>query len=43
MKELCGTGIAMGNAIDAVKEKADAVIGSNEADGIAMYLENRLI
>ena len=39
MLELCGKGIAMGNAIDAVKEKADLVIGSNDEDGIAEYLE----
>ena len=38
MLELCGKGIAMGNAIDAVKEKADLVIGSNDEDGIASFL-----
>jgi len=39
MLRLCGTGVAMGNAIDAVKEAADIVIGSNDADGIAAFLE----
>lgn len=39
MLELCGKGIAVGNAIEAVKEKADLVIGSNDEDGIAEYLE----
>jgi len=39
MLKLCGTGVAMGNAIDAVKEAADIVIGSNDEDGIAEYLE----
>ena len=39
MLQLCGTGIAMGNAIDEVKKKADLVIGSNDEDGIAEYLE----
>lgn len=39
MLQLCGKGIAMGNAIDPVKQKADLVIGSNEEDGIAEYLE----
>ena len=43
MLKLCGTGVAMGNAIDSVKEAADIVIGSNDADGIAKYLEQRLI
>lgn len=38
MLELCGTGVAMGNAIKEVKEKADRVIGSNDEDGIAEYL-----
>ena len=38
MLKLCGKGIAMGNAIDEVKEKADLVIGSNDEDGIAEYL-----
>ncbi len=38
MLELCGLGIAMGNAIEEVKERADLVIGSNEEDGIAKYL-----
>lgn len=39
MLELCGRGIAMGNAIAEVKKKADLIIGSNEEDGIAAYLE----
>ncbi|MBO5346634.1 MAG: HAD hydrolase family protein, partial [Lachnospiraceae bacterium] len=39
MLQLCGTGIAMGNAIEEVKAVADRVIGSNDEDGIARYLE----
>lgn len=38
MLTLCGTGVAMGNAIDSVKAAADIVIGSNDEDGIAEYL-----
>lgn len=38
MLKLCGKGIAMGNAIEEVKENADEVIGSNDEDGIAEYL-----
>lgn len=38
MLELCGKGIAMGNAINEVKEKADLIIGSSDEDGIAKYL-----
>lgn len=40
MLELCGKGIAMGNAIEEVRKRADLVIGSNDEDGIAAYLEN---
>lgn len=43
MLQLCGTGIAMGNAIDEVKEKANLVIGSNDEDGISKYLESVLM
>ncbi len=43
MLELCGLGIAMGNAIDAVKEKADVVIGSNDEDGIAAFIEENIL
>lgn len=42
MLKLCGMGIAMGNAIAEVKEIADQVIGSNEEDGVADYLESML-
>ena len=40
MLELCGLGVAMGNAIDEVKNKADIVIGSNDEDGIADFIES---
>ena len=40
MLRLCGRGIAMGNAIDEVKAATDFVIGSNDEDGIAVYLES---
>lgn len=43
MLTLCGKGIAMGNAIDEVKEKADVVIGSNDEDGIAEYLRSEFL
>ena len=38
MLKLCGTGIAMDNAVSDVKKQADLVIGSNDEDGIANYL-----
>lgn len=40
MLKLCGVGVAMGNAIDEVKAIADCVIGDNDHDGIANYLES---
>ena len=43
MLKLCGTGVAMGNAIDSVKEASDIVIGSNDEDGIAKYLEEMIL
>ena len=42
MLKLCGIGIAMGNAINEVREQADLVIGSNDEDGIAEYLAGKL-
>lgn len=41
MLQLCGRGIAMGNAIPPVKAIADEVIDTNDADGIAKYLTAR--
>ncbi len=42
MLKICGTGVAMGNGILEVKAAADACIGSNDEDGIAIYLERGL-
>ncbi|WP_455714890.1 Cof-type HAD-IIB family hydrolase [Anaerosporobacter sp.] len=43
MLELCGLGVAMGNAIDEVKNRADIVIGSNDEEGIAFFIEENLL
>ncbi|MDE7233439.1 MAG: HAD hydrolase family protein, partial [Ruminiclostridium sp.] len=43
MLRLCGCGVAMDNAIGAVKEIADAVTESNDRDGVAKYLEEMLL
>ncbi len=43
MLQMCGKGIAMGNAIDEVKKIADEVIGSNDEEGIAKWLEANII
>lgn len=38
MLKISGIGVAMGNAVDDVKKIADVVIGRNDEDGIAEYL-----
>lgn len=43
MLTLCGTGVAMGNAVPAVRQIADVVIGSNDDDGVAVYLEEHFL
>lgn len=43
MLKLCGIGVAMGNALEEVKMAADVVIGSNDEDGIAEYLEREFL
>ena len=35
--------IQLGNAIDEVKERADIVIGSNDEEGIADFIENEIL
>jgi hydroxymethylpyrimidine pyrophosphatase-like HAD family hydrolase len=40
MLKLCGLGVAMGNTIEKVKNKADIVIRTNDEDGITYFLEN---
>lgn len=42
MLRVCGLGVAMGNAIPEVKAAADVVIGTNDEDGIAQWLEMQL-
>ncbi len=39
MLRACGLGIAMGNAAEEVKQAADIVIGGNDEEAIAKYLE----
>lgn len=43
MLKLCGIGVAMGNAIQEVKETANAIKISNEEDDVAAYLEKWMI
>jgi len=38
----CGTGVAMGNALDEVKAAADDMCDTNDNDGIAKWLECKI-
>ncbi|MCR5274876.1 MAG: HAD family hydrolase, partial [Clostridiales bacterium] len=40
MLKTCGTGVAVGNAIDEVKEVADHITATNDQDGVAEFLIN---
>lgn len=43
MLEAAGTGVAMGNAVDEVKARANVVIGENETTSIADYINRHLL
>ena len=43
MLKLCGKSIAMENAIAEVKQAADEVCASNEADGVAQWIKENLL
>lgn len=42
MLKICGTGIAVSNAINAVKAVANHITLSNDEDGVADWIENNL-
>ena len=39
----CGMGIAVSNGIDEAKAVADYIAGSNDEDGVARFIESRLL
>ena len=41
--KLCGTGVAVANAIDAAMNAADVVVESNDEDGVAKWIERSLL
>ena len=41
--KMCGLGIAVANGIDDVKAIADYVTESNDADGVAKFIEHRIL
>lgn len=43
MLKLCGKGIAMGNAVEALKEIADEIADTNDNDGVAKWIKENLL
>ncbi|MEL2266422.1 HAD hydrolase family protein, partial [Klebsiella pneumoniae] len=43
MLEAAGTGVAMGNAVDEVKARANIGIGGHECTGIAEFIYRQLL
>lgn len=43
MLKLCGTGVAMENAANEAKEAADFITTSNDNDGVAKFLEEKVL
>ena len=43
MLKLCGKGIAMENAIDEVRQIADEICLSNEKDGVAHWIAEKIL
>jgi ribose-phosphate pyrophosphokinase len=43
MLQAAGTGIAVGNAVQEVKEAADGITRSNDEEGVAVYIENNVL
>lgn len=43
MLKACGMGVAVANALEAVKASADVVCGSNEEDGVAKWIAAHLL
>ena len=41
--KMCGFGVSVANGIDAVKAVADCIVESNDADGVARFLELHLL
>jgi 5-amino-6-(5-phospho-D-ribitylamino)uracil phosphatase len=43
MLKVCGLGIAVANAVSAVKEIANVIVDSNNEDGVAKYIEKEIL
>ena len=43
MLKMCGTGVAVANAVQEVIDIADEVTASNDEDGVALWLEKNVL
>jgi len=43
MMKFAGTAVAVGNAVNEVKDAADFITDTNEEDGVARYIEERIL
>ena len=43
MLKYCGLGVAMGNAADEAKQAADVICGTNDSDGLADVIEQKIL
>lgn len=43
MMKVAGIGVAMGNAVDEVKQAADQITSANDEDGVAHWIEEHLL
>lgn len=43
MLEYCGIGVAMGNAADEAKRAANVICGTNDSDGLAEFIEQKIL
>lgn len=43
MLKICGTGVAVANAVPDVKKAADCVTLSNDEDGVAEWIEKNVL
>ena len=41
--KMCGVGVAVSNAIEEAKEAADYIAESNDADGVAKFIDNMIV
>lgn len=43
MLRLCGTGVAVANAVEEARAAADCITASNDDDGVALWIERSIL